>query len=222
MRVLLVEDDTALGEGIQDGLKQEGYTVDWVQDGIMGESAIMRDTFDVCVLDLGLPKRSGIEVLKNVRREKCDLPVLILTARDGTEDRVQGLDAGADDYLTKPFDLTELCARLRALIRRASGRGSPTITYRDIELEPAAHAITFKGESVGLSRREFAILHALIEYPGKVIPRDRMIEILYGWEEEVDSNTLEVHIHHLRKKFGSDLIKTIRGVGYMVPTHKTV
>lgn len=159
---------------------------------------------------------SGLDVLRNLRLANNDTPVLILTARDSVDDRVKGLDLGADDYLTKPFDLEEVLARLRALVRRSAGRSSPTIKYKNIELDPAAHAVKMNDENIKLSRREFALLATLLNSPGKVISRNQMIESLYGWDEEIDSNALEVHIHHLRKKFGNDLIRTIRGVGYMV------
>lgn len=216
MRILVVEDEILLGEGICEGLKQNGYTVDFAQDGIEAESAILLETFDAVVLDIGLPGKDGISVLSSVRGKGCMVPVLILTARDAVDDRVRGLDAGADDYLTKPFELQELSARIRALVRRSSGRTTPKIKYEDIEVDPAAHQVLLKGEAVELARREFAMLVYLLENVGKVASRSQLIETLYGWGDEVDSNALEVHIHHLRKKFGSKFIRTIRGVGYMV------
>lgn len=216
MRILLVEDDELLGDGLQIGLIQDGHAVDWIKDGEMANSVLHTDTFDAVILDVGLPKMSGLEVLRNLRTENNATPVLILTARDSVDDRVKGLDLGADDYLTKPFDLEEVLARLRALVRRSAGRASPTIVYKNVELDPAAHSVKVDNEEVKLSRREFALLHTLLSSPGKVISRNQMIESLYGWDEEIDSNALEVHIHHLRKKFGNDLIRTIRGVGYMV------
>jgi len=216
MRILVVEDEILLGEGICEGLKQNGYTVDLAQDGIEAESAILLETFDAVVLDIGLPGKDGISVLSSVRGKGCMVPVLILTARDAVDDRVRGLDAGADDYLTKPFELQELSARIRALVRRSSGRATPKIKYEDIEIDPAAHQVLLKGEAVELARREFAMLVYLLENVGKVASRSQLIETLYGWGDEVDSNALEVHIHHLRKKFGSKFIRTIRGVGYMV------
>lgn len=216
MRILVVEDEILLGEGICEGLKQNGYTVDFAQDGIEAESAILLETFDAVVLDIGLPGKDGISVLSSVRGKGCMVPVLILTARDAVDDRVRGLDAGADDYLTKPFELQELSARIRALVRRSSGRATPKIKYEDIEVDPAAHQVLLKGEAVELARREFAMLVYLLENVGKVASRSQLIETLYGWGDEVDSNALEVHIHHLRKKFGSKFIRTIRGVGYMV------
>lgn len=216
MRILLVEDDELLGDGLQIGLIQDGNAVDWVKDGAVADSVLATEKFDVVILDIGLPKKSGLDVLKTLRQNGNTTPVLILTARDSIEDRVKGLDLGADDYLTKPFDLEEVMARLRALSRRSVGRASPTIKYRNIELDPAAHSVKVDDEPIKLSRREFALLHTLLSSPGKVISRNQMIESLYGWDEEIDSNALEVHIHHLRKKFGNDLIKTIRGVGYIV------
>ena len=216
MRILVVEDEVLLGEGICEGLKQNGYTVDWAKDGVSAESAMLLENFDAVVLDIGLPGKDGISVLSTVRRKGCSVPVLMLTARDTVIDRVSGLDAGADDYLTKPFELQELSARLRALVRRSSGRSSPKIQHGNIEVDPAAHLATLNGEHVDLPRREFAILVYLLENAGKVASRNQLVETLYGWDDEVDSNALEVHIHHLRKKFGNKFIRTIRGVGYMV------
>lgn len=216
MRVILVEDDELLGDGVRSGLKQYGYTVDWVKDGAAAKHAILSEHFDAIILDLGLPRMSGIEVLQEIRDEGISVPVLILTARDAVEDRVKGLDSGADDYLTKPFDLEEVSARLRALLRRSSGRADTSITYRNIVLDPASHSVTVSGEPVTLSRREFALLHKLLENSGQVLSRDQLTQSLYGWEEDVDSNTLEVHIHNLRKKVSGAFIRTIRGVGYMV------
>lgn len=216
MRILLVEDDELLGDGLQIGLIQDGNAVDWVKDGLIADSVLSTEQFDVVILDIGLPKKSGLDVLKTLRQSGNNTPVLILTARDSIDDRVKGLDLGADDYLTKPFELEEVMARLRALTRRSVGRSTPTIKFKNIEIDPAAHSVRVDEEDVKLSRREFALLHTLLSTPGKVISRNQMIEALYGWDEEIDSNALEVHIHHLRKKFGNDLIKTIRGVGYIV------
>ena len=216
MRILIVEDDQLLGDGIQAGLTQEGYTVDWVLDGLMAKDAIIDSTFDAVILDLGLPKLSGLEVLTAIRKKKYSVPVLILTANDSMADRVKALDLGADDYMTKPFDFNEISARLRALLRRSVGRASPNIQHGDITINPASHEVTLKGQLVKLSRREFALLETLIESAGRVISRDQMVDVLYGWNDEIDSNALEVHIHNLRKKFGTKLIKTIRGVGYIV------
>lgn len=216
MRVLLVEDDILLGEGVSEGLEQFGYTVDWVKDGQAASHAITNESFDMVVLDLGLPKRSGLEVLKSMRSKGIDTPVVILTARDTVEDRVEGLDTGGDDYLAKPFDLDELCARMRALHRRSTSTPDPVLAYGNITLDPAAYVVTLNGDPIKISRREFALLQKLLENAGKVLTRELLTQTLYGWGDDVDSNALEVHIHNLRKKFGSDLIRTIRGIGYTV------
>lgn len=218
MRVLLVEDDEFLGDGIKTGLKHYGHTVDWVKDGRAAIDVISsnHETFDIIVLDIGLPKVSGLNVLSAIRNRNITTPVVMLTARDTIEDRVQGLDEGADDYLTKPFDLDELCARLRALQRRSNSRAKPVISHSDITVDPASHMVTYKSEEVMISRREFALLQKLLENAGRVISREQLNQTLYGWSENIDSNALEVHIHNLRKRFGNKLIRTIRGVGYMV------
>lgn len=218
MRVLLVEDDELLGDGICSGLKHYGHTVDWIKDGKSALEALTRkqETFDVVVLDLGLPKMPGLEVLKKVREKNISVPVLILTAKDAIEDRVSGLDTGADDYIAKPFDLDELCARLRALQRRSKSRAQPVLEFGDIKMDPAAHTVSFKDQPIDLSRREFTLLQKLLENAGRVISRDQLNQSLYGWGENIDSNALEVHVHNLRKRFGTKLIRTIRGVGYMV------
>ncbi len=216
MRLLLVEDDALLGDGIRAGLTQEGYTVDWLRDGEAADNALKSEHFDLMVLDLGLPRRSGPEVLKALRGRGSALPVLILTARDTVADRVAGLDAGADDYLIKPFALDELTARLRALLRRQSGRAVNTIGHGAIVLDPAAHAVSRDGKPVELSPREFAVLQLLLEQRGKVLSKARLEESLYAWGDEVESNAIEVYVHHLRKKLGAELIRTIRGVGYVI------
>ena len=216
MRILLVEDDEDIGDGIQKVLKAQGHTVDWLKDGISAEHALSSENFDAVVLDIGLPRLSGLELLRNIRREGSDVPVLLLTARDTIKDRIEGLDSGADDYLVKPFDVEELQARIRAIQRRRSARADPLITYGDIVIDPASHIVTLKGKSLSLSRREFALLQKFLENPGRALSRDQLTQTLYGWGEEVDSNALEVHIHNLRKKFGSKFIHTIRGIGYMV------
>ena len=216
MRVLLVEDDELLGDGVRVGLTQYGYAVDWVKDGQSALQAILSESFDTIVLDLGLPKRSGLDVLRAARAKNITTPVLILTARELVEDRVKGLDAGADDYLVKPFDLEELSARIRALQRRTVARAEPTITYGLISLDPASRTAFLNSEPVILSRREFALLLKLLENAGRVLSRENLTQTLYGWGDEIDSNALEVHIHNLRKKFGHDLIRTIRGIGYVV------
>ncbi|MCW5589966.1 MAG: response regulator transcription factor [Legionellales bacterium] len=220
MRILLVEDDEMLGDGLTAGLSHDGHTVDWLKDGSGVEQAVENENFDLIVLDLGLPRMSGLTVLQNLRHKGNSIPILILTARDSIEERVQGLDYGADDYVTKPFDLDELCARIRAVQRRLSSRAEPLITYRDITLDPASHTVTKGSELLNIPRREFALLQKLLENLGRVMSRDYLTQTLYGWGEDVDSNALEVHIHNLRKKLGTDYIRTIRGVGYMVEKEK--
>lgn len=217
MRLLLVEDDELLGNGIEAGLKQAGFAVDWARDGRSAQLALDTTGYELVVLDLGLPRVGGMEVLKQLRAKGSDLPVLILTARDTVGDRVAGLDAGADDYLVKPFALSELVARIRALLRRAHGRSSEVIRYRDLVLAPESLAVTRGDDTIMLSGRECAILVDLIEHRGTALSRARLEEGLYGWNEEIESNAVEVHISNLRKKLGADLIKTIRGVGYLVP-----
>jgi DNA-binding response OmpR family regulator len=212
----LIEDDPLLGDGIRVGLSQEGYTVDWVNDGRMALEALKNENYDLALLDIGLPHISGLEVLKTARDQGRDTPVLILTARDTIEDRIKGLDLGADDYLTKPFDLGELGARIRALLRRSKGHASPKLTHDGIELDPATHAVIFHGEKVELPRTEFTILQILLSEKGRVLSKSRLEQSLYGWNKDIDSNAIEVHIHHLRKKFGNDLIRTVRGVGYVI------
>ncbi|MGB2903377.1 MAG: response regulator transcription factor [Candidatus Dechloromonas phosphoritropha] len=216
MRILLVEDDPQLGDGLTIGLRQAGFAVDWVKDGNSADQALRSETFDLVVLDLGLPRLSGMEVLSRARSRGQTMPVLILTARDATGDKVSGLDAGADDYLVKPVDLDELTARIRALTRRSAGRAAPLLTHGDIVLDPAAHSITLAGAPVELSVREFSLLQMLLENVGRVLSRTQLEQSVYGWRDEPDSNALEVHIHHLRKKLGSELIRTLRGVGYTI------
>jgi Response regulators consisting of a CheY-like receiver domain and a winged-helix DNA-binding domain len=216
MRLLLVEDDALLGEGIRAGLAQAGFAVDWVRDGEQARAALESEPYALMVLDLGLPRLSGEEVLRRLRGKNSSLPVLILTARDTVADRVKGLDAGADDYLVKPFDLDELTARLRALLRRSGGRAAPLITRGALSVDPAAHAVALDGRPVDLSPKEFAVLLHLLENAGRVRSREQLEQSLYAWGEEVESNAVEVHIHHLRKKLGSELIRTLRGVGYMI------
>ncbi len=216
MRLLLVEDDKSLGEGILTALKAEGYTLDWLQDGVSALHALSSEPFDLAILDLGLPRMDGLKVLKALRDRHHSIPVLVLTARDGVQDRIAGLDAGADDYLTKPFDSAELKARLRALLRRSNGRAEPQINLRGVILDPQNQQVTLDGNVVSLSRKEFVLLHELIAQPDRVLTRDRLEQVLNGWNEEVDSNALEVHIHHLRRKLFPELIRTLRGVGYMI------
>lgn len=219
MRLLLVEDDSLLGDGIRAGLRLDGHTVDWVKDGIAAQLALEAEEYSLVVLDLGLPRLSGLDLLRWLRQSGATLPVLILTARDTVADRVKGLDGGADDYLVKPFDLEELAARIRSLLRRSSGRASPLLTHGEITLDPAAHRIMRNGQTVELSPREFAILQRLMESAGRALSREQLEQSLYGWNEEVESNAVEVHIHHLRKKLGAELIRTVRGVGYMIDKH---
>lgn len=216
MRVLLVEDDSLLGDGIRAGLKQAGFAVDWARDGHAAKLALETEEYALLVLDLGLPRLSGTDLLKWLRARGSKLPVLILTARDTVADRVAGLDAGADDYLIKPFDLDELIARLRALLRRSGGQAAPVLQYGAITLDPAAHQVHKDGQLVELSAREFTLLHELLLHAGRVQSREQLEQRLYGWGEEVESNSVEVHIHHLRKKLGNELIRTMRGVGYVI------
>ncbi|MFV3415054.1 response regulator [Pseudomonas nitroreducens] len=216
MRLLIVEDDPALGEGICNGLRQEGYTIDWLQDGVSALHALQQETFDLVVLDLGLPRLDGIEVLRRLRAGGDAVPVLILTARDATDDRIAGLDVGADDYLVKPFDLNELKARLRALLRRSAGRAKVLIEHAGVTLDPATRQVSYQGHPVVLTPKEYRLLHELLSQPGKVFTRERLTQLLYGWDEEPESNTLEVNVYHLRKKLFNDLIRTVRGIGYLV------
>ena len=216
MRILLVEDDEALGEGIRVALKPEGYTVDWARDGASALHALTHEDFGLAVLDLGLPRMDGLEVLQRLRAGANAIPVLVLTARDSTADRIAGLDAGADDYLVKPFDVDELKARIRALLRRSFSRAQPVLDHREVNLDPVTQQVSYRGQPVALQRKEFLLLHELLAQPGRVLTRDRLQQVLYGWDEEAESNALEVHIHHLRKKLFPELIRTVRGVGYLV------
>lgn len=216
MRILLVEDDPLLGEGLQSALQRENYFVDWMKSGESALTEIISTNFDAVILDIGLPGISGLDVLKKARKQGYDFPVLILTAQDGVSSRVTGLDTGADDYLSKPFELDELCARLRALIRRSQGLPGQKIRYQDILLDPVAHTVSKDNQPIELSRREFALLRELLSSCGRVLSRSQLEDKLYSWGDEVESNAIEVHIHHLRKRLGSDLIKTVRGVGYTI------
>ncbi|HET8705436.1 MAG TPA: response regulator [Pseudomonadales bacterium] len=220
MRLLLVEDDFMLGDGIAEALRNEGYTVDWVKDGQSALAALKSESFDLVVLDLGLPKLDGVQLIKQARAASLSVPILVLTARDTVQDRVTGLDAGADDYLVKPFDAVELKARIRALIRRSAGRATPTLQHADIVLDPSSQTVAYKGEQVILPRREYVLLKELLEHSGQVLSRERLTQTLYGWLDDVESNALEVHVHHLRKKFFPELIKTVRGVGYIIEKPK--
>jgi two-component system response regulator QseB len=216
MRILLAEDDPMIGASVRRGLTQDGFTVDWVTDGGAAEAALAARVHDALVLDLGLPRRTGLDLLAAMRRRGDARPVLIITARDAIADRVAGLDAGADDYLVKPFDLDELAARLRALLRRRAGRAEPVVTYGDIVFNPAMRDVRVAGAPVHLSARELALLEALLARPGAILSRAQLEDRLYGWNEPVESNAVEVHIHALRRKLGADLIRNVRGVGWML------
>ncbi len=216
MRILLVEDDSLLGDGLRAGLAQDGHAIDWVRDGAAADAALRADRFALVILDLGLPRLAGLDVLRALRGRDDATPVLILTARDAVADRIEGLDAGADDYLVKPFDLGELKARARALLRRAAGRGSPEIRHGALVVDPAAHTVAMSGNPVELSRGEFAILHDLLQNVGRVRSREQLEASLHGFDGEIESNLIEVYVHRLRRKLGADLIKTIRGIGYLM------
>jgi len=217
MRILLVEDDPLLGDGLRAGLRQQGFQVDWVRDGEAAERELRAQPWDATVLDLGLPRRDGLDVLAGLRRDGITLPVLVLTARDGVPDRVRGLDGGADDYVVKPVDLDELAARLRALVRRSHGQPQERLEAQDIVLDPAARAVRQGGQPVPLSTREFDLLQVLMLNAGRVLTREQIEQHLYSWGREVESNAVEVHVHHLRRKLGPAAIRTVRGVGYTVP-----
>lgn len=213
----MVEDNDLLGSAVLSGLEQAGHTVDWLRDGEIADRVLRSDEPDTLILDLGLPGMDGLSLLRNLRQRGSMLPVLILTARDMIEDRINGLDAGADDYLAKPFDLGELNARLRAITRRRGGRSTPLIEHHGLQFNPATRRVTSEGQAVDLSNKAVAILEALLERPGVPLSRQKLEQILYGWDKGVESNAVEVHIHHLRKKLGKDRIRTIRGLGYMIP-----
>jgi two-component system response regulator QseB len=216
MRVLLTEDDAMIGEAVQRGLRQLGFAVDWIRDGAAAAQALAVEPYELLLLDLGLPRKSGLALLTELRQRGSTIPVVILTARDALSDRVEGLDAGADDYLVKPFELPELAARIRAVARRQAGRASPRLTHRGVTVDPARREVTREGLPVAVATREFEILLALMEHPGRVLSRAQLEERLYGWGEEVESNAVEVHIHNLRKKLGAEYIQNVRGVGYRV------
>jgi DNA-binding response OmpR family regulator len=218
MRILLVEDDAMIGESVAEGLKSEGYAVDWVRDGKQAQVSVGTSPYGLVILDLGLPRLDGIEVLKSIRERRIEVPVLVMTARDTVRDRIKGLDAGADDYLIKPFDLDELAARVRALTRRAAGRAEPRIERGALCIDPATREVTWRGAPVALSAREYALVAALAERPGLVLSRAQLEEKLYGWNEAVGSNTVEVHIHNVRKKLGESVIRNVRGMGYTLAT----
>ena len=217
MRLLLLEDDVMIGEAVLDLLRSEGYAVDWVKDGEAAESALLTQRYDLVLLDLGVPRRDGLSVLRSLRGRKERMPVLIATARDSVRQRIEGLDAGADDYVLKPYDLDELLARIRALLRRASGRAEPVYEHMGVTVNPLTREASLDGVPVVLSAREWAVLEPLIARPGLVLSRVQLEEKLYSWKDEISSNAVEVYIHGLRKKLGADLIRNVRGVGYMVP-----
>lgn len=217
MRVLLVEDDRMIAEAVRTALQQDGHAVDWMHDGASAAAALATSSFDLVLLDLGLPKRGGLEVLREARGRGDTTPVIIITARDDVQSRVAGLDSGADDYLVKPFDLDELAARMRSVLRRIGGRGEPVIEHAGIRLNPITREVARHGESVQLSAREYAVLEALLLRPGAILSRAQLEDRLYGWGGEIDSNAVEVYIHSLRRKLGADAIRTVRGVGYCVP-----
>ncbi len=217
MRLLLVEDDPMIGEAVRDLLRAERYAVDWATDGDMADAALSTQAYDLVLLDLGLPRRDGLAVLRDLRARKDRTPVLIATARDGVAQRVQGLDAGADDYVLKPYDLEELLARIRALLRRAAGRAEPVYEHQGVSVTPATREVRVQGRPVALSAREWAVLEALIARPGTVLSRQQLEDKLYGWGGEISSNAVEVYIHGLRKKLGAHLVLNVRGLGYMVP-----
>jgi DNA-binding response OmpR family regulator len=216
MRLLLVEDDRMIGDSLRAALRLDGYAVDWVRDAVAAQSTLASERFDLVLLDLGLPKGDGLDVLRGLRARPDSTPVIVLTARDSLTDRVAGLDAGADDYLVKPFELDELNARIRAVTRRHSGRAQPVLSHGGVTLDPATRQVTKDGAPVLLSAREFAVLEALMQRPGALLSRAQLEDRLYGWGEEIESNAVSVYIHQLRRKLGADFIQNVRGVGYFV------
>lgn len=216
MRLLLVEDDSMVGAGLRQGLSQAGFTVDWVTDGIAAERALADGVYQLAVLDLGLPGKDGMTVLRELRARRQHLPVLVITARDAVPDRIAGLNAGADDYVLKPFDLDELVARLHALARRHAGSGTPLLECGGLSLDPSRRELRLHGQRIDLSAREFSLMQALMQRPGAVLSREQLEDAVYGWQQEVGSNAVEVHLHHLRRKLGADTIRNVRGVGYKV------
>jgi len=217
MRILLVEDDEMIGEVVLDALREGHYAVDWVRDGAVADAALSSQPYDLVLLDLGLPRRSGLEVLKALRERRSAVPVLIATARDAVQDRIAGLDAGADDYIVKPYDLQELQARIRALLRRSAGQAQPCFEQHGVRLNPATHEAFVQDQPVSLSAREWAVLEPLIARPGVVFSRAQLEDKLYSWKNDISSNAVEVYVHGLRKKLGAGLIQTVRGLGYVVP-----
>jgi two-component system OmpR family response regulator len=217
VRLLLVEDDPMIGEIALETLRAEGFAVDWVRDGVMADAALLAQSYDLVLLDLGLPKKDGLDVLKSLRGRKQRMPVVIATARGALEQRIAGLDAGADDYVLKPYDIDELLARVRANLRRASGRAEPVYVHGNVAINPATKEVTVDGEPVLLSSREWAVLEPLLARPGLILSRAQLEEKLFSWKDEVGSNAIEVYIHGLRRKLGAKLIQNVRGVGYLVP-----
>jgi two-component system, OmpR family, response regulator QseB len=217
MRLLLIEDDEMIGAAVRSGLREEGFAVDWIRSGAEAQGAYREAQYDAVILDLGLPGKDGMKVLADLRRDGSELPVIVLTARGSVPDRIRGLDSGADDYLTKPFDLNELAARIRAVIRRRSGRAEPLIEHGGLVLDPARREARFRGEPLSLSAREFALIEILLARPGIVFSRGQLEDKLYGWGEEIGSNTIDVYIHLLRRKLGQEFIRNVRSVGYTVP-----
>ena len=217
MRVLLAEDDETLGSGIKEGLAQHGFQVDWVRDGVAAEREMLTQAHEVVILDMGLPRQDGLISLQKIRQKKIQTPVIILTAQDAVAYRIEGLDAGADDYLVKPVDLLELAARLRALVRRSHGEIQSTVTVKHVKLNTTSRVVTFKSVPVDLSAREFDLLFTFMMHAGHVLTRDQLEKHLYSWGTEVSSNTVEVHVYHLRRKLGNEVIQTVRGVGYVMP-----
>ena len=217
MRLLLVEDDAMIGEAVLQVLRAEHYAVDWVRDGVIADAALQSEQYDLVLLDLGLPKRGGLDVLRALRSRRTHVPVLIATARDAVGDRIAGLDAGADDYVVKPIDIDELLARIRALLRRSAGRGEPVFSHKGVSLNPATREATLQGQPLVLSAREWAVLEALIARPGAVLSRAQLEEKLFSWKDDVSSNAVEVYVHGIRKKLGNDFIQNVRGLGYVVP-----
>jgi two-component system response regulator QseB len=216
MRLLLIEDDAMIGKAVRRGLSDAGFAVDWVSDGRAAELALANGVYDLAILDLGLPRKDGMAILAALRSMGNAMPVLIASARDTVSDRIAGLNAGADDYLLKPFDLDELVARVRALLRRHAGAASPLLTAGDLVLDPVRKVVRRGDDVIDLSAKEFAVLQALMQRPGAVLSRTQLEESVYGWGDEVASNAIEVHLHHLRKKLGAAVIKNVRGVGYRV------
>jgi DNA-binding response OmpR family regulator len=217
VKLLLVEDDAMIGRALLDALRGDGYAVNWVRDGTTADTALATEPYDCVVLDLGLPRRDGLSVLRDMRARGATVPVLVATARDAVGDRVAGLDAGADDYIVKPFDVDELLARIRALIRRSAGRADPLLSHMGLTLNPATREATLRGQPLQLSAREWAVLEPMMQRPGAVFSRAQLEEKLYGWKDDVSSNAVEVYVHGLRKKLGADFIRTVRGLGYVIP-----